>query len=116
MRIPKKYGQSRIDNCPFCGKHATTSNNQGIPVCKGHKNSELKDLKCVCGKYLDVKHGKFGTYFTCINCGNMNMKKVLEINDVRDHSLKEETDKQTETYKKYVKKEVTITSDDPDYF
>jgi hypothetical protein len=118
MRIPKRYGQSRIDRCPFCGKHATTSNEQGVPVCKDHKNSELKDLKCVCGEYLDVRSGKFGTYFHCMNCGNMNMKKALEINDVRDKSIKEESDKKTETYKKYVKKEkeITIRSDDPDYF
>ncbi len=103
MRIPKKYGQSRIDKCPFCGQQSVTVNSQKVPVCAKHKNSELKNLRCICGEYLDIKHGKYGAFFTCFNCGNMNLKKVLEINRIED-DLKEQPSEQT------------VTSDDPRYF
>ncbi|MBU0616016.1 MAG: hypothetical protein KJ601_08060 [Nanoarchaeota archaeon] len=78
MYIPKRYGQSRIDKCPFCEKTAVTKNKQGIPVCAVHKDSELKDIKCACGSWLDVREGKFGPYFFCINCGNISFKKAME--------------------------------------
>jgi hypothetical protein len=80
MYIPKRYGESRLDKCPFCGKQATTMNKQKIPVCVAHKESVLEDLKCACGSYLDTKIGKFGVYFSCIKCGNVNMKRALELN------------------------------------
>jgi hypothetical protein len=80
MYIPKRYGESKLDQCPFCGKQATTLNKQKIPVCVAHKDSYLEDLKCACGSYLDTKVGKFGVYFSCMKCGNINMKKALEMN------------------------------------
>ena len=80
MRFQKKYGQSRTECCPFCGKQGILNNSQKIPVCSDHKNSELKDMKCLCGEWLDLKHGKFGPYFSCMNCGNVNFKKGLEMN------------------------------------
>ncbi|MCK5282575.1 MAG: hypothetical protein KAK00_04150 [Nanoarchaeota archaeon] len=117
MYIPKKYGQSKIDKCPFCNQQATTVNPQSIPVCSRHKNSIIKDIKCICGGYLDIKKGKYGAYFSCMNCGNMNMKKVLEINDIKDDK---ETDVKKEKistkYNKTDKSEITIRSDDPRYF
>lgn len=124
MYIPKRYGQSKIEKCPFCGKHATTANSQGVPVCAGHKDSTLDNLKCVCGEYLDIRSGKFGAYFNCINCGNMNMRKALEINETPQESkpriIPDETTSKVEEYKKSQSKdkpkEITIRSDDPDYF
>ncbi len=80
MFIKKKYGEYRIDECPFCDKIAVVKNKQGIPVCKIHKDFELKDLKCICGECLDVKSGKWGSYFYCMNCGNVNFKKGLDMN------------------------------------
>src|SRR3989338_11434412 len=80
MYIPKRYGESKIDNCPFCGKIGVTKNKQGVPVCSNHKDDELKDLKCLCGGWLDIFEGKYGPYFRCINCGNINFKKGIEIN------------------------------------
>lgn len=80
MRIPKKYGQSRIDTCPFCGKPSVVRNEQGIPVCNAHRHNEVKDLKCACGEWLENKSGKYGSYFFCINCGNISFKKGLEMN------------------------------------
>ncbi len=104
----KQYGQSQINNCPFCNKTATAKNKQGVPVCSKHKDKYL-DLKCVCGNWLDVKEGKWGPYCVCITCGNINFKKALEMNP-----LAKETSKEKKTISK--PKETTIRSDDPNYF
>ena len=80
MFIPKKYGESRIEKCPFCGEQSLTLNAQKIPVCLKHKENRLQALKCVCGGPLDLRQGKFGAFFTCPMCGAMNMKKALELN------------------------------------
>ncbi|MFH1399041.1 MAG: hypothetical protein ABIG95_02935 [Candidatus Woesearchaeota archaeon] len=99
MYIPKKYGKSRVDKCPFCGQQATTLNSQKLPVCTSHKNTQLNDLKCACGSYLEIKHGKFGVFFVCINCGNINLTKALELNSCQSE-----------------RKVITVRSDDPLYF
>ena len=80
MRLPKRYGQSQIAKCPFCGQQATTTNGQKVPVCVKHKDSQLQNLKCACGSYLDMKTGKWGPFFICINCGPINMRKALDVN------------------------------------
>ena len=80
MRIPKVYGQSQIAKCPFCGAMSTTVNSQKIPTCLKHKEKSLDNLKCACGGYLDLKHGKFGPFFTCFKCGIVNMRKALDVN------------------------------------
>lgn len=135
MYIPKRYGQSRVDNCPFCGKHAFTKNSQDIPVCKDHKGAILNDFKCACGSYLDLRTGKYGAYFNCMNCGNVNFKKALELNEVKDISGEQEKPQHSKVSQKIEKerpinpyrrnpypsissqkKEVTIRSDDPRYF
>ena len=100
MYIPKRYGQSRIENCPFCDKIGTIKNSQGVPVCSAHKNALIQDVKCACGEYLDVASGKWGAYFPCLNCGNINFRKGLEMNpDIKPHFETEE--------KEVVKKAVT---------
>ena len=129
MYIPKRYGQSKVDSCPFCGKIATVKNDQDVPVCHNHKNTPLPDLKCSCNSYLDLRKGKFGAYFHCMNCGNVNMKKALALNpDIGKPQTKpaEKTISETETKTeneqvektinkpKQDKKEITITSDDVD--
>lgn len=80
MRIPKRYGQGQIAKCPFCGMMSTTVNAQKIPTCVKHKESSLDNMKCACGGYLDLKHGKFGPFFTCFKCGIVNMRKALDVN------------------------------------
>ena len=128
MYIPKRYGQGKVESCPFCGKIATVKNNQDIPVCAKHKNTPLPDLKCSCNSYLDLRNGKFGAYFHCLNCGNINMKKALALNpDIGNLQTKPETTNETETKEKtenkptetinqpkQEKKETTITSDEVD--
>ena len=87
MRIPKRYGEYRLDKCPFCEKQATAKNKQGLLVCPLHKDNILPDIKCVCGSWLDINIGKYGPYFVCINCGNINLKKGLEM---LEHSKKKQ--------------------------
>lgn len=109
MYIPKKYGMSRIDKCPFCNKQGTAINKQGVPVCNSHREEVLDGLRCMCGECLEVKSGKYGAYFNCINCGNINLKKGLEINS-------SSIEKKRIIEKKQEKREITITSDDEWYF
>jgi hypothetical protein len=109
MRIPKTYGQSKLENCPFCGKRAVTSNVQRVPTCVTHKKSELVDLRCVCGDYLDIIHGKYGPFAKCMNCGAMNMRKALEINP---NSIKAEVKEAPVQPKK--REEITVRSDELD--
>ena len=128
MHIPKRYGQSKIDKCPFCQKQSTTLNNQGVPVCASHKEELLDDLKCVCGSILDILHGKFGVFFSCMKCGNMNLRKVMEINTIKpksnsynnkDNINNDPNNKKDSCNKKDVlqnRKEITVRSDDPRYF
>ena len=82
----KKYGESRIDSCPFCGKISTTKNEQKIPVCINHKNEKLPEMKCICGEWLDIQESKFGSYFRCMRCGNISFKKAMEINQIKPRS------------------------------
>ena len=118
MYIPKRYGQSKIDLCPFCEKAATAKNSQDVPVCQAHKKTLLPDLKCSCNSYLDLKKGKFGVYFNCMNCGNMNIKKALSLNpNFRVNTnvpVNEAIGKTVNKPLKQDKKEITITSDEVD--
>ena len=118
MYIPKRYGQSKIDLCPFCEKAATAKNSQDVPVCQAHKKMLLPDLKCSCNSYLDLKKGKFGVYFNCMNCGNMNIKKALSLNpNFRVNTnvpVNEAIGKTVNKPLKQDKKEITITSDEVD--
>lgn len=75
----------------------------------------MPEFKCHCGNYLEPRGGKFGLYFFCIKCGNINKNKVLEFNQVKDVS--QEDHKSEEPVKrKSEPKEITIRSDDPMYF
>ena len=107
MRIPKRYGESRIDRCPFCSKTATTANKQGVPVCSEHKDKNL-DLKCICGEYLDVMKGKWGPYFRCLNCGNISFKKGLSMNQTKE--------KKAPVKVHDTKKEAMLTPEDIDIY
>jgi len=99
----KLYGYYREENCPFCNARATTKNKQGIAVCIKHKNENLSNIKCVCGEWLDIRTGKFGAYFNCMNCGNISLSKGLSM------SPKVEKEKKVNIEKK--KTETVVTSD-----
>lgn len=131
--LRKIYGESKIDNCAICNKQALLLNAQGFPVCNNHKSVILPELKCLCGEYLMVLDGKFGKFFQCINCGNINMKRALEINDEQIQKISSNNinininnnNNENNTVNKstavYIREEKntadkTIRSDDPDYF
>jgi len=64
-----------------------------------------------------MEKGKFGIYFNCMKCGNMSLKKVLEINPNILHAEKaKEKIARPEIVKKQESKEQTVRSDDPRYF
>lgn len=112
MGFPKRYGQSKVDSCPFCAKTALLKNGQDIPVCKDHQSQNLPELSCLCGEPLELLQGKFGVFFTCINCGNMNFKKALTMNP--ELALNQPPKAKSESPKE--KKEITITSDEIDTY
>ena len=84
MRYRKVYGQSEISKCPFRTKTATSKNKQGLEVCLDHKGSSLDSIRCTCGSWLDIRSGKFGSYFNCINCGNFSFRKAMEIREITE--------------------------------
>ena len=138
MRNNKVYGASREDNCPFCGKRAVSKSEQGLSVCLDHKKKKLQNLKCICGDWLDLKIGKFGPYFNCFKCGNMNFSKAMEINrdlpkdigykkqvkskrtykiENETYKTEQETEKRRKPYKvEKTKKETIIRSDELDFY
>ena len=83
MGYRKEYGMSKFETCPFCDRQAITKNNQGMLVCSKHINEEFNNLKCICGLFVDMKKSKHGVYFSCPQCGNMNVRKILEANVVK---------------------------------
>ena len=115
MFIPKKYGQSKVDKCPFCQKQATAMNSQALPVCTEHREEILDDLKCVCGSILEMLHGKFGVFFKCMNCGGMNLKKAMEFNTIKAR-MKDSSSNLNKTTDSRGKTTITVRSDDPRYF
>jgi hypothetical protein len=78
--LPKRYGQSSVSQCPFCGGQAYAKNDQGVPCCTKHKHLKLPDLKCICGSWLDQRESKFGVFFTCLKCGAVSFSKMMSVN------------------------------------
>ena len=113
MRIPKKYGQSKVDLCPFCKQQAVIRNSQGIPVCNKHKEKKLGDATCACGATLELRIGKFGAYFHCINCGNISWSKAMSVNDFSEE--KSNLEKRERIPVKKDSKETIIRADELDF-
>ncbi len=111
MYFRKRYGESRVDSCPFCGRQGVVKNSQGVPVCSAHRDDVLSDLKCACGSYVDVKSGKWGAYASCFKCGNVNLGKVLEVNPVRKAKVQEKPQQKNPEEKK----DVVVRSDELDF-
>ncbi len=125
----KVYGNYKIITCPFCDKQATSKNEQGIEVCSKHIKKNLEEIKCLCGSWLEPRGGKFGRYFNCLECGNINYDKAMEIKQMTMKDFKKvEIITEDEVYNTQIKplkkektnynekKEITITSNDSFYF
>ncbi len=133
FKAKKVYGQSKTTKCPFCDKMATAKNETGLDVCPNHTKSKLEEIKCTCGSWLEQRVGKFGPYFNCMNCGNFNYNRAMEIKEItmKDKPKIVIIDKPKPTVSssyygsssysnsnsnKRERKETTITSDDVEYF
>jgi|APSaa5957512622_1039677.scaffolds.fasta_scaffold106924_2 hypothetical protein len=121
----KTYGQYKTKTCPFCTRMATQTNDAGVDVCYQHRTQKMEEIKCTCGSWLEQKSGKFGAYFNCINCGNFNHEKGMEIKALTKGKAIAKVKPKPISYmdlasipKKTVSKpkEVTISSDDMEYF
>lgn len=110
MFIPKRYGESKKQDCPFCGKAALAQNMQGVPTCLAHKEQKLADMKCLCGSWLDLRQGDWGPYFNCTKCGNLSFSKGMA------RSTPTETKNAVLPASQKKPTHITIRSDDPLYF
>jgi hypothetical protein len=113
FKAKKVYGSSKQLTCPFCGKTATQKNEQGLDVCPLHIKKSMDEFKCTCGSWLELRKGKFGPYFNCMNCGNINYGRAMEMKSLTKVETFEPT-KKIET--KVTPKEITVSSNDPLYF
>ena len=86
-------------------------NTQGISVCQKHKDRKIENAICACGETLELRTGKFGAYFYCINCGNISFSKAMSVNDFTDKT----SEKPKTNEPKLGRKEITVTSDELDF-
>lgn len=97
----RTYGEGKAETCTFCQRIATKKNKQGLIVCAAHQHNELNNVKCACGSFLEQREGKWGVYFHCITCGNISLRKALDMNVIKKQSPHVE---------------MTVRSDDPRFF
>jgi hypothetical protein len=71
---------TKMTPCAFCGNEATCRNQQGLATCMRHRKFNMDNLRCLCGEPANISIGKFGAYAKCANCGNVTLKKILEVN------------------------------------
>lgn len=126
FRRKKTYGDYKVSHCPFCDKIATQKNEQGLDVCRLHTKEKIEEIKCTCGSWLDTRSGKFGPYFHCVKCGNINYNKGMAMKEMTTPIKVEEPKIKTEfsEYKKKKesvddyedRKETIISSRDSEYF
>jgi len=128
FKAKKSYGQYKTTKCPFCDRIATLKNEEGLDVCPQHTKSVLPEIKCTCGSWLEARSGKFGPYFNCLNCGNINYNKGMEIKAITMKGQPEKViiEKPQPTFSKETfskeridskeRKEITISSNDSYYF
>lgn len=84
-----------------------------MDVCPHHVKQVLEEIRCICGSWLEQRSGKFGPYFNCVKCGNLNFKKGLEMRIVKTN---EAVSRPVETIRKPIPKEIIITTKDVEYF
>ena len=116
MYIPKRYGQSKQHTCPFCGKTATAQTSQGVPVCIVHRSTQMPEVKCLCGKWLELCSGKWGPYFRCINCGNVSWTRGMEMAEMQKGKTASSPIPIASPSAPKSGEELVVRSDDPRYF
>lgn len=127
FRRQKTYGDYKVSHCPFCDKIATSKNEQGLDVCRLHTKQKIEEIRCTCGGWLETRSGKFGPYFNCVKCGNINYNKGMAMKEMTTPIKMEEPKKVVTEFSEYrVKKEIkkeqeerketVISSRDVEYF
>ena len=134
FKAKKKYGEYQTRRCPFCDRLATHENSQGVGVCHLHPEQKLDEIKCTCGRWLETRSGKFGPYFNCLHCGNISYQKGMEMKSITMKDLPKRVIPDKVVPEKVVigvkkpssplrtftsksePKEITITTDDVEYF
>ena len=126
FKAKKSYGNYKMVKCPFCSRNATQKNAQGLEVCHVHYKEVLEEFKCICGSWLEVRSGKFGPYFHCVKCGNINYNKGLAMKEMTTPIKVDEPKKMITEFSEYKKKkepaeleerkETIISSRDSEYF
>ncbi|HLD39938.1 MAG TPA: hypothetical protein VJB13_02250 [Candidatus Nanoarchaeia archaeon] len=127
FRRKKSYGEYQVAHCPFCQKIATFKNEQGLNVCKAHLQQKMEEIRCTCGSWLENRSGKFGPYFHCVKCGNINYNKGLAMKEMTTPIKVDEPKKMITEFSEYKKKkepvddyeerkETIISSRDSEYF
>ena len=119
FRRQKTYGEYKVSHCPFCDKIATSKNEQGLNVCRLHTKQNIEEIKCTCGSWLETRSGKFGPYFNCVKCGNINYNKGMAMKEmttpikveVEESRVKKEPAKEVKE-----RKEIIISTRDVEYF
>lgn len=97
----KTYGSYKTDVCPYCGSGTFSKNAIGLPVCKEHSTTtESPSYKCICGDWVDVLVGKYGVYARCMRCGNQNIRRILEINELSPSAVSQKPVQTNSTCKK----------------
>ena len=112
FRRKKTYGEYKVAHCPFCDKVATSKNEQGLNVCRVHTQQKMEEIKCTCGSWLENRSGKFGPYFNCIKCGNINYNKGLAMKEMTTPIKVEESKKVVTEFSEYKKKKIVDDSDE----
>jgi len=125
MHLSKRYGEYKVERCPFCRKQATATTPEGLPVCYEHKNESMPEMKCACGSTLEMRTGKYGVFFSCIKCGIVRKNRAFEMNEAafQQGSSEEKKIGNEKTPMKYKEKEkprsapreITVRADDPYY-
>jgi len=126
FRRKKTYGDYKVSHCPFCEKIATIKNEQGLEVCRLHTKERIEEIKCTCGSWLETRSGKFGPYFNCVKCGNINYNKGLAMKEMTTPIKVEEPKIMLSEFSEYKvkkepvkdkeRKETIISSRDSEYF
>lgn len=127
FRRKKTYGEYKVSHCPFCDKIATSKNEQGLNVCRLHTKQQIEEIKCTCGGWLETRSGKFGPYFNCVKCGNINYNKGMAMKEMTTPIKVDEPKKIITEFSEYKKKkepvndyeerkETVISSRDVEYF
>lgn len=122
FRAKKKYGSSKVITCPFCDRIATHKNEQAVAVCHRHSKTNVEEIKCSCGSWLEQRSGKYGAYFNCLNCGNINFNKGMELKSLHPTPAPIEkvslvkNEERKKISPRSEAKEITITSKDVEYF